>query len=108
MNQPTNLEILLLFRIRPRSPSFSRCEHPCHESDHGEVDEALGGGDGFFIVSGKPATAREPREGAFHDPADRLHFESLLIVATRRDAHAPLAVYIRAPISTVRHASRRE
>lgn len=50
-----------------------------HASDGGPADEGFGDSWVAFVVAGQPAAGGEPRQGAFHDPAARMHSEAALV-----------------------------
>src|ERR687894_623939 len=52
-----------------------------HEADHGQADEGCGFAGVALVVSGEPAAAADPSEGALDDPALREDDEAVPVAA---------------------------
>ena len=60
-----------------------------HETNHGDVDEVLGGVAQGFVVLGEPAVLTDPSQGALHNPALGQHDEALHGVGAFDDLQVP-------------------
>src|SRR4028118_1763183 len=81
---------------------LSRGDAPEHDATHGGVDDRFAGFRQTLVVTGQPARARQPSEGALDDPSARDDVEALrlllqavapemaLAVLRHLDAPAPL------------------